>query len=201
MMAKRVTGLWCGGVIMLLCLVAGAGYAQQIKAMTSPVDIRRLDGGSVDTPVFAVKGYSSSASPEEWFRAYVEYDSEPDWLDELSFTFYVILRGKTKDAPPVSLLKEEVTYQHIASGKKHQADIFVHPNILSRFGEVELVAVEIRRDGLLLARAGKPSPPDAWWDRIAQGTLGVPVTGMLTRRDQSPFALVEIDQHEMIKPK
>jgi len=160
----------------------------------SPVTVKKIDGLNVETPVYSVKGYSSAGSPKKWFRVFAEYDSEPDWIDELNFTFYVLVKGKTKDVPPASLFKGEVTQVHVAAGNRHFVDMFIHPNILERFGEVAQVAYELRVGGRLIARGGKPEPSQAWWNNFS------PVDGILLDRSKTPFALVEIDEQEIVKP-
>jgi hypothetical protein len=169
----------------------------QAPVTRSPIAIRKVDGGKIATPIFAVKGPATPGGgrAKEWFQIYAEYDSDPDWIDELSFTFYVLVKGKTKDAPAFSLFKGETSYIHIASGKKHIADMFLHPNIIARFGDVERVAIEVRQGGRVLERGGKPALTEPWWERLA------PVEGVLLNRNQTPFSLVNIDDFEIIKPK
>jgi len=169
--------------------------AQTAPGPRSPISIRKIDGSKTPTPVFAVRGASAQSRSKDWFRIFVEYDSDPDWVDELNFTFYVLVKGKAKDAPPYTLFKSETSYIHIPAGKKHQADMFLHPNIVSRFGDVERVAVEVRQGGRVLDRSGKPTLTEAWWERLS------PVENVLLDRGQTPFALVDIDDYEIIKSK
>jgi len=162
----------------------------------SPIAVRKVDGGKAATPVFSVKGPGTATSrSKDWFQVYAEYDTEVEWVDELSFTFYVLVKGRTKDVPPFSLFKGEVSYIHIPQGRKHMADMFLHPNIIARFGDVDRVAVEVRQGGRVLERGGKPALTEAWWERLS------PIEGVLLNRGQTPFALVNIDDYEIIKAK
>jgi hypothetical protein len=162
----------------------------------APLAIRKVDGVKVATPVYAVKGPNTAiARSKEWFQIFAEFDTEPEWVDELSFTFYVLVKGRTKDVPPYSLFKGEVTYIHVPAGRKHTADMFLHPNIIARFGDVDRVAVEVRQGGRVLERAGKPALTEPWWERFS------PVEGVLVNRGQTPFALVNVDDYEIIKAK
>lgn len=169
--------------------------APAAPAPRSPVVIGKIDGGKAPSPTYAVKGAQPQSRVKEWFRVFVEYDTEADWTDELNFTFYVVVKGKTKDAPPFTLFKSETSYLHIPKGRKHVADMYLHPNIVERFGDVERVAVEIRAAGRVLDRAGKPQLTSAWWEQLS------PVEGVLLNRAQTPFAFVDIDDQEIIKPK
>ncbi|HMP89926.1 MAG TPA: hypothetical protein PJ991_06980 [Kiritimatiellia bacterium] len=194
MKQRRLTPGICFALAVLFLIPIQTTFSQAPGAGRSPITVRKMDGSKASTPVFAVRGSSAQSSrTKDWFRIYVEYDSEPDWIDELNFTFYVLVRGKTRDAPPMTLFKGEVSYIHIASGRRHQADMFIHPNIINRFGDVERVAVEIRQGGRLLERSGKPTPTEAWWERLS------PVDGVLLDRSQTPFALIDIDDYEIIK--
>lgn len=162
----------------------------------SPISVKKIDGTKVATPVYAVKGVNAAAARgKEWFHVYAEYDTEAEWIDELSFTFYVLVKGRTKDVAPFTVFKGETTYIHIPSGRKHTADMFLHPNIIARYGDVERVAVEVRQGGRVLDRVGKPALTEPWWERLS------PVEDVLLNRSQSPFALVNIDDHEIIKAK
>ncbi len=164
-------------------------------AARSPITIRKVEGTREATPVFAVgRGSTSSRRGKEWFRVFVEYDTEQEWIDELNFTFYVLVRGRAQGADPVTLFKGETSYLHIPAGRRHQADMFIHPNIIARYGDVSQVAVEVRQSGRVIARSGKPEPTEAWWERLA------PRDGALLNRGQTPFALIDIDDYEIIKP-
>jgi len=161
-----------------------------------PIAVRKLDGLKVLSPIYAVKGMQGNVSrPKEWFQISIEYDTEPEWLDQLDFTFYVLVKGKSKDAPAYSLFKAETSYINIPAGRKHIADMYIHPNIVGRYGDVERVAVEIRQGGRILERIGKPALTEAWWERLS------PIEGMLLNRGQTPFSNVNIDDYEIIKGK
>jgi hypothetical protein len=161
----------------------------------NPVSLRKVDGKKETTPVYAVKGAGASGRSKEWFRVFAEYDTDAKWLDEVSFTFYVLVKGKTPDVPPFTLFKGETSYIHVPEGKKHEADMFLHPNVLARYGDIERVAVEVRIGGRVVGRDGKPTPTSAWWEQFA------PNEGSLLNRGQTPFALVDYDNYEIIKPK
>jgi len=184
--------------VTLICFLAisvQSSVAQVPASGRSPVTLRKVDGNKEATPIYSVKGPNTGTRAKDWFRVFVEYDTDAEWVDELNFTFYVLVKGKSKDAPPFSLFKGETSYIHISKGSRHQADMFLHPNIVSRFGDVERVAVEVRQGGRLLERGGKPNPTEAWWERLS------PIDGVLLNRAQTPFIYVNIDDYEIIKSK
>jgi len=185
-----------GSFLALLCLFIFPETSAFAQNSQSPITIRNIDGQDEETPVYEVKRNSTQSSnrADDWYRVYVEYDSNPDWIDEITFTFYVRVKGKSRYAPPVSLFKGQTTYIHIPKGKNRMADMFIHPTILERFGQVEAIAVEVRVGGRVLARDGKPRPKNAWWEQLS------PTANVLKNRAQTPFALLSLDQQQIVKP-
>jgi hypothetical protein len=193
---KYLTSLSC--LLFALLFIAPAQVTQaQAPAggQRMPIIVRKVDGGKVSTPQYAVKGASSPAKTKDWFKVAIEYDSEPDWIDELNFTVYVLVRGRTRDAPPETMFKGETSYIHIAAGRRHLADMYLNPTIISRFGDPIGIAVEARIGGRLVAQTGKPEPTAPWWNNYT------PVEGVLLDRSQTPFVFVDIDDQEIIKRK
>lgn len=179
--------------LMLIPVTESKGQAPAPAGSRPPLAIRKIDGNKEPTPVYSTKGPAATARARDWFRVYIEYDTEVEWIDELNMTFYVLVKGRTKDVAPYTLFKGETSYIHIQMGKKHVADMFLHPNLISRYGDVERVAVEVRQGGRVIERAGKPALTAPWWEQLS------PVTGALVDRSRSPFSLIDIDAFELIK--
>lgn len=184
------TGFLLLALTLLLPVVTVFG---QPRSAQNPVSLRSVDAEKVRTPVFEAKGPARSVQPEEWLRLVCEYDCEQDWLDEVTFQFYVAVRGKTRDVPPVSLFRGEVTYINVAKGRRLIADMFLHPDVLARFGELERVAVLMRADGRVVDMKGKPEITARWWEQFS------PVEGVLMTRDRTPFLLIDYDAYPMIR--
>lgn len=181
-----------------LCSFSTFAQAPAAAAPRVPVVIRNVESQAVATPVYEVKGPAQQPVRGKWLHVYAEYDTEAEWVDELTFTFYVGFKGKTKEAPPASVFKGEVTQVHIAAGKRHVVDMYVHPRLIQRYGEPGPVAIEVKaKDGRVLGTAGKPEPTQPWWNN-PQYTM---VTDGLLNRSQTPFALVDIESQEIIKAK
>lgn len=181
-------------VLALLAFSSTAGSAlAQARPAESPVRLRSVDAQKVRTPVFEAKGPSRSVQPEEWLRVVCEYDNEEEWLDEITFQFYVAVRGKTRDVPPISLFRGEVTYINVAKENRLQADMFIHPDVLARYGDLERVAVLARADGRVVGMAGKPEITARWWEQFS------PTEGVLMTRDRTPFLLIDYDLFPMIR--
>lgn len=123
----------------------------------------------------------------------MEYETAPEWIDELEFTYYTYLEDQSSKNAPL-MFRGVVTYVNVAKGK-HLSDMFLHPATIVRRGLVKQIAVVIKHKGVVVAKSST-SPKDNWWE-----TLGYsPVDGELLTRAQTPFAFVDYDAYEAIKP-
>lgn len=144
-------------------------------------------------------GTTKRAGSRDWAQLNVQYDTDPEWLDEVVFRFYVLLRGKT--AADYVLLKGVVTYVDVARGRAHQGCAYVRPAALERYGEILGVAVEANVKGetvsvLSEGRLGPSKPlPLEWWKNQ---TL-IPKEGYIVDKSKTPFALVNFDDYEALK--
>ena len=146
----------------------------------------------VKTPVFrtAVQGQTSARQPD-WWHAVVEYETSPEWIDELEFTYYAYLEDISNKGTPV-MFRSTVTYVNVARGR-HVSDVFLHPGTIARMGLVKQVAVVIKAKGAVVATESTATTAN-WWDKFS------PVDGVLLNRAQTPFAFIDYDLYEAIKP-
>jgi len=144
-------------------------------------------------------GASTRAGSREWAELSVLYDTDPEWLDEVTFQFYVLLRGKM--TAEFTLLKGMVTYIDVARGTKHMAVAYVRPAVLARYGEIVGVAVEAKVKGEVVSvlsegRLGPNKPlPLEWWKNPNLS----PRDGGILDKSKTPFALVKFDEYEALK--
>ncbi len=163
--------------------VGGAGDILRIRKMT-PVKEK--------TPVFRTATASStSARQPDWWRVVVDFETAPDWIDELEFTYYAYIEDQSNKGSPV-MFRGTVTYVNVAKGK-HVGDMFLHPNTIARLGLVKQIAVVVKARGAVVAKESTATKPD-WWEGFS------PVDGVLISRAQTPFAFVDYDLYEAIKP-
>lgn len=198
MRISSVRSLVAAASAAALLALAPSVSAQAPAAGPRPLDIRKIGGGKVQTPEYQMKKSQFAARTREWFQIIVEYDTDPDWVDEAAFTYYVLLKAKAQTAgrSPFTLFKGDVTYINIQKGK-HKSDIFLHPSTLARYGDVERVAVQVNVGGRLVAMDGLPQGTAAqrWWEQMS------PLDGYLLNRMQTPFAMMNFDDYEAVKPK
>jgi hypothetical protein len=161
------------------------------------LEIRSLSGDTERSPQ-----YDDGGGRDDWYVIRTQYTTRTDWIDELTFTYYVLFRpdrdaaGTLMDpASQVLILKGSVTYIHIPDGRRESL-MFVHPRLLERFGVVERIAVVVTTPASAapLGFASEPPARTPWWQQAPA------IEGLLMHRDQSPYGPVLADDHEMIRP-
>ncbi len=177
-------------------LLAGTALAQMASAAGGGSDVLRIRKmapvPNTKTPVFRTATASqASAKQPDWWRVMVEFETAPDWVDELEFTYYVYMKDQSNKGAEM-MFRGAVTYVNVAKGR-HYSDMFLHPSTLARMGRVEQVAVVVKAKGAVVATESTAQTAN-WWDRFA------PIDGVLLNRAQTPFAFVDYDLYEQIKP-
>ena len=155
--------------------------------------LKDIVGGAVLTPEYQVKRNPQNARVKNWYQVVADYETKPEWLDEVEFTYFVLVENpKATRGPKQNLFKGSVTYINVNEGK-HRSDMFLHPNTVARFGEVKAVAVVVSVQGRIVAMESKPRSNQRWWEQLA------PVEGLLLSRDKTPFAPLYFDDYEPVK--
>ena len=95
---------------------------------------------------------------------------------------------------PYLLLRGSVTYVNVKDGR-HQSRLYVHPNTLERYGEPEGFAVVLSIQGQTVDSESKAgSFRGNWWEELPSRE------GQVLHRLQTPWAMVNFDMYEAIKP-
>jgi hypothetical protein len=137
----------------------------------------------------------------EWTQVGVVFDSFPEWLDEITFRYYVLSARKEAGALAYSFYQANVTYVDVAAGRSHESSMFLRPPAVERYGEIVAMAVEIYVGGEMVAQESQQPKAFAqeWWKKTDQpGVKARP--GYLLNRSQTPFALINYGDFEMVKP-
>jgi hypothetical protein len=153
------------------------------QQLVSPPDYRSI--------VTDTGGHAASFG-QNWLRIETEFESLPDWADDVHLKYYVLL-GRGENA---RILVGEMTYINVAKGGQHHSAMFVHPNILQRYGggQVEAVAVQLLYRGRLLDQSSNPPLNDRWWER------GTPINGLVLAPRDTPWSVMAFDRYESPKP-
>jgi hypothetical protein len=180
-------------VLSVSLFSSSAALAQEGAAASTQVQIRKITGTKVQTPQYRLLGGQAMARTLDWYQIVSSYDTSPEWMDDLTFTYYVLVKSK---AGKYGLFKGEVTYINVARGK-HLSDVYLHPSTLARFGVVERVAVIVTSQGRVLAMESLPASKARWWEQSPVP----PVDGLVLNRMETPFAMINFDDYEAIKAR
>lgn len=158
--------------------------------------IRRLEGSLVRAPQYSVTPQQRSSRQRQWLEVRTQFETRPDWVDEMTFTYYVVLRNQrpAQGEPEFMLFRGETTYVNIARTRDGVSTIYMHPSTVERYGSLFRVGVVISSQGRVLAMESSPSAEGRWWEQLP------PRDGFLLNRMQTPFAMVNFDDFEAIKP-
>ena len=172
-------------------LLAPETFAQQTAAPAKIVKIRKIEQRKAITPEYQLLKGQFMGQTREWLAVNTQYRTDPEWIDELTFTYYILVRSKT-GAKKLTLFKGDVTYINVAKGD-HKSDMYLHPSTLARYGDVEGVAVVINAQGRVVDMDSLPSSAKRWWEQFT------PVDGYVLNRMQTPFAMINFDDYEAIR--
>ncbi len=182
---------------VISCLLFAASVpvlAQEPGPSGNQVRIKKIvPNGKVPTPEYKLLTSQVMSQKRNWFQVVVDYETAPEWMDDLTFTYYIVTEGKTGGSK-FTLFRGDVTYVNIAKGR-HRSDMYLHPSTLARYGVVQRVGVVISSQGRVLAMDSLPSTGSPrWWEKLT------PLDGFVLNRMQTPFAMIYFDDYEAIKP-
>ena len=183
----------CSLLVFSLLMPSSSDAQEVTPAITKGISIKKITPEKQKTPEYQLLKGQVMARTREWFVVNTIYETDPEWVDEALFTYYVVVKAK-QGPQKYTLFKGDVTYVNIQKGK-HKSDIYLHPSTLARYGDVERVAVVISVQGRPVAMESLPSSNRRWWEELP------PVDGYLLNRMQTPFAMINFDDYEAIKIK
>ncbi len=158
--------------------------------------ITKINRELVPTPDYNLSQGPSvkSNGRERWLQVEVDFAATPEFTDELTFKYYILIDGK--------LLTGEVTQVNILAGKELHSVMYVSPRALAHLlgnrsltaNSLQNVAVQILakgevKDELSLVRA-RPQ----WFSALPA------LTGFVLNKSETPFAPLFWDHYEQIKP-
>lgn len=195
-----------GRIALISGLLLGTLQLKAQNAEVTPADMIRLRSVTaepISSPKYAVDVRGMSVDRDgrrDWLMLKVIYDTAPKWIDEITFTFYVVLQGDLANLPqgaqPLNLFSGTVTVVNVPQARKGETTMFLDPYTLMRYGKPTHVAVVISINGQPAAGMAEPesSAASKWW------TKQTPNATPLLSRDKTPYALIEIDKQNTIKP-
>jgi hypothetical protein len=196
-------------LIAVLCLAFSASADAQ---QSSEFQIVTITPDLVTTPEYSISYGPKNkkvAKNKEFIEIEVSFDwqpraKEPQFLDDLTINYYVLLKNKSKEYPKGTLLTGSVTHTAIPQAKGLNSVMYVSPRTLERFFDgkapntinaaVEDVGVTITRQGQLVAMKSWRGQKD-WWSTLQQ------VNGYVLNKNETPFAPLAWDYYEAIKAR
>jgi hypothetical protein len=158
--------------------------------------IKSIRQQQVDAPNYGATGDLGgrpSTLWRKWLKIEVQFESKPEWADDVQLKYYVLI-GKGEDR---RLFVGEVTHINVAKGSQHYSAMFMQPNTLRRYGagQIEQVTVRLFHKGALVSSLSDPANVrDGWWDRFT------PVPGYLLAPQDTPWAPIADERFEAVKP-
>jgi hypothetical protein len=162
----------------------------------------------VRTPEYSTSAVGGQAKiskrPREWALFEIHYATAAKWMDELSFTYHVMTKGKDEEGKEAySYYTLTLRYVNIPKGD-HMSSVALPPSMVERYGEPISLALEIvGKDGTVLASQSESIinyPTKEWWKD--PNVLDKPQvsrrTGGLLDRSKTPFALINADDYEVV---
>jgi hypothetical protein len=157
--------------------------------------IARINRDLITTPDYSYNGAEQPRSPRErWLRVETQFSSAPDFTDELTFKYYILMNGK--------VLTGEVTHVNILGGREHYSVIYLPPHAIAfvmqnrpaSTASVENVAVQILQKGEVKDELSMNRARPGWFTSLPA------VSGLLLNKNETPFAPLFWDRYEQIKP-
>jgi hypothetical protein len=129
----------------------------------------------------------------QWLEIEVQFQSNVDFTDELTFKYYVLFAG--------TLLTGEVNHISIIKGRELHSVMYVTPHTLVKLLDgkqlsavaIGNVAVQILNKGQLIDEMSWKPAQGQWWQTMQQ------TTGLLINKNETPFAPLYWDRYEAIK--
>ena len=205
--------LRCSALLTSLCLLATL-TCSMVHAQgrgDARIQFKEMDIRFQRSPDFKDDGYEKAqvADELEWLQIVVEYATETrgseGWLDGLTLKWHVLmLGGKTERL----YFTETVDYMDIIDDDEHFAIVYLRPRAIRRHFEERgkvtprdiAVYVEALVNNVRVAdytyNKTRQNLPDNWWRSPKLNK----VDNALLSRDKTPFAHMDYDFFEAIRP-
>jgi len=175
-------------------LITGGVFAQR----GGDFEITKVQPSVVPTPDFQFQGTQKRTGKDgQWLEVEVEFTAQPDYTDELTLKYYILLDGGQP-----ACLTGEVTHVNIPKGRELRSVVFVAPRTLEKLlggkaiagNNIKEVGVQILKQGQLVStKSFKTAGEAPWWQTMPQ------TAGLVLNKNETPFAPLYWDRYEAIK--
>jgi hypothetical protein len=163
----------------------------------SDIQLTKITRSLIETPEFTYNGAATfrTNTRDRWLAIDVDFSATPQFTDEATFKYYVLLDGK--------LLTGEVTHVNILAGKELHSVMYVPPRALARLlgnrasslsiNSVQNVAVQVSLKGAVADELSLERSKPQWYAALPA------LSGFLLNKNETPFAPLYWDHYEQIK--
>jgi hypothetical protein len=190
----NVRHLAIGSLLGIALLGASVNWAQDTTSM--PFRLRSIRKDLVKAPDYKTTtsdtgGGRPATLYQDWLRIEVQFESRPEWADDIQVKFHVLL-GEGREE---KLFSGEISHNNVQKGQQHYSAMFVHPNTVQRYGRgrVTAVAVQMFYQGKLVDQLSDPKTNVRWWEKYS------PVPGYVLNPLQTPWSVIATERYEPIK--
>lgn len=194
---------------LLLAVLPVAASAQQAN---TEFQITKITPDLVTTPEYSFNFGPKNkkvAKNKNFLEVEVTFDwqpraAKPEFLDEVTINYYILLNNKDRENPKGTLLVGSVTHVAIPQSKGLNSVMYVSPRTLERFFAGKLpgtataavidVGITITQQGQLVADSSWKGKGQ-WWSSMQQ------VPGYVLNKNETPFAPLAWDYYEAIKSR
>jgi hypothetical protein len=170
--------------------------AVSVPAQQPPVEVRKLDVQFVDSPVYQLSNTTAlgATASQRWLQLQTTFDTHPEWVDELTFRYYVLVgEGENR-----KILVGDVGHVDIPRKAGQTTYAYIHPNTLQRYtgGKTpERVTVQVlyKERPLLQFNWRGEGGSERWWEAM------VNTRGLLMSPRDTPFLMVVLDRMPQLK--
>ena len=146
------------------------------------------------TPEVGGSKHRSGGGEDKWLAIEVDFKSNVDFTDELTFNYYALYARKC--------LVGETTYKGIYKGRELHSVMYVSPRALKGLTDgkyvslngLDNITVQISSKGQVVAERSLRDVRGEWWKSLE------PVKGIVLKKNETPFTWVDWDYYEEIKP-
>ena len=211
--------LFCAVVTLLF--VGGDLYGQTRRRLSTPsatkksgtdrIKIERMPPPNktsvIRTPEYDVNVQNTmpkvTRKPREWALFEIKYSTSAKWTDELTFNYHVMTQGEDEEGNEIyNYYTTTVRYIDIPKGD-HMSCVAIPPSQVERYGKPVALALEIvDKEGEIRDSQSEITInlPKEWWksSKVLDNAKVKRRSGLIDR-SKTPFALINIDDYEVVQ--
>ena len=177
----------------LLVLFSAAAFGQTRPSVE--FQLNKISRNLITPPQYTYTGAQQyqTNQRDRWLEVEVEFGATPEFTDELTFKYFILLNGK--------LLTGEVTHTNVAAGRDNRSVMYVSPKTIARLmagkpmnaTSIQNIAVQVVQQGAVKSELSLERGAPQWFAAMPQ------VAGFVLNKNETPFAPLYWDRYEQIK--